>query len=139
MKLLGIKDTAKKGKGGDDDPHDDDQKLETATQVGRDDASDDLAEKFGVMKKCVLKYEKSLQAAPAAKLNDKTSKQMGLILQSLGKSMSALSSGIASKDKVSKNQAKSMLLTALAAVKKAKEFKTNLEGSSGGSSGSKKK
>ena len=139
MKLLGIKDGAKKGKGGDDQTHDDDQKLETATQVGRDDTSDDLAEKFEVMKKCVIKYEKFLKAVPAAQLNDKTSKQMGLILQSLGKSSTSLTSGISSKAKVSKVQAKSMLLTALAAVKKAKEFKTNLDGSSGGSSGSKKK
>ena len=139
MKLLGIKDSAKKGKGDDDQPHDDDQKLETATQVGRDDTSDDLAEKFEVMKKCTIKYEKILQAVPAAKLNDKTSKQMGVILQNLRKSSTSLTSGISSKAKVSKVQAKSMLLTALTVVKKAKEFKTNLDGSSGGSSGSKKK
>jgi hypothetical protein len=76
---------------------------------------------------------------PAAKLNDKTSKQMGLILQNLGKSSTALTSGISSKAKVTKVQAKSMLLTALAAVKKAKEFKANLDGVTGGSSSSKKK
>jgi len=139
MKMLGMKETTKKGKGGNDDPHEDDQKLETATQVGREDSADDLAGKFDVMKKCVIKYEKVLQAVPAAKLNDKTSKQMGLILQNLGKSLTTLTSGISSKAKVSKNQAKSMLMTALAAIKKAKEFKSTLDGSNGGSSSSKKK
>lgn len=125
-KLLGIKpDRAPKAL--EDKVKEEDAKMETMSAVGDDDGADEIHSKFLGMKKILVKHESALQSIPADKYDEKSSKLGGVILVALGKALAALNEGINNKNKMKKQQAKSVLIAALAAGKKAREFKAMMK------------
>lgn len=102
-------------------------KLETMSTIGNDDGVEKLVQKFVGMKKAVQKMELSLQGVPADKLDAKGSKKIHVLLQGLGKSLTALNNAINTKDKVTKTSAKSVLFAALGVMKNSKDFINGLK------------